>query len=161
MEAPEASEKRLKTLDTTEHLQSFLEALKEINKISLRHRSNLYKVLEGYEDPDLVLLQYFKLLAATYDRKGTSRGFCSIICSLMLKWTSKEAQQSLDEDELLKTMLEGWNMNGGVSLIPDDLLNALQPEFKTAFFFAADTIIGRSASKTLAVVQKAASMIAI
>ncbi|GAQ80097.1 hypothetical protein KFL_000460080 [Klebsormidium nitens] len=146
MEPSEASEKRLETLNTAEKLQCFFEALKGLNKAKLQ-KSDLCNGLDGYEDQGL--LQFLELLAATYEKKGSGRGFCSIICSLMTKWTSEEAQQSLDEEELVDAMFDGWTSNGAVSVIPDDLLSALQQEFKSTLFFAADSVLGSARPKMI------------
>lgn len=73
---------------------------------------------------------------------GAPRGFCKLVCNLMIGWAEAEEREALALEELEGAMLSKWATSGRPRLIPEALLEAMRPEYKAAMDYAADYLLG-------------------
>lgn len=133
-------------LNISDKLRSFLDALK--TRLTGSKRSNLGRRSEVFADVggDVTpgLMQYLDLLDAVYyQRRGTPRAFCRVVCSLMAEWAEAEEREGLEEEELEEELFSKWGLSGyGGSVIPGKLTEAMRPEYKATMDYATDYLLG-------------------
>ncbi|GAQ80099.1 hypothetical protein KFL_000460090 [Klebsormidium nitens] len=128
-------------LDTAKKLRTFLDALKTFcvqNRGGFQRRCDFFDDLGCADIPGL--MQFLDLLGATYNKSsGAPRGFCKLVCNLMIGWADSGDRQALDGNELEAAMLSKWAACGRPRLIPEALM---RPEYKAAMDYAADYLLG-------------------
>lgn len=119
-----------RALDTAKKLRAFLDLLSGFcvaNRGDLARRRAVFADVGGDDIPGI--MQFLDLLAASYlGNPGGGRGFCRIMCDLMVGWADAEEGKRLEMGELEAAMISKWGISGRPQLIPDELLEAMRPE---------------------------------